>query len=393
MSATQKPADTAINSGTLGFKGNTEKWSSLRRFKFSLDDFIHRNEGPWPQPAPDNPSGQIAQVIHLPQSELDDWKKNVSNKYLRIALTRWPEALFYIWHNKHYNRLDDAHFNAELTEGFNSKFITHLDPGDEEKFKENIAPTLDLKRAYKADFSCMEPMSHDGACYEGMYAAPTITLLEKTTSETPGQKYQARAIYIYRVEEDGELIEDHVFTPGDGDHWELAKYYVLQGAVHRINLTEHALLHFPFDSINAITRTVLPTDHLVFRLLFPHLRLSLPVNKAVLENPGSLINRDKRMFYSPFCAPGATVRKLLPDGYIGRTGKPNAYPVYKFRPDPDANGSSLPRPKIPDSEYGEYLGRYYQVFDGFVERALELLEDTDPRSWALIGLWAECISA
>ena len=96
MSGTQKPAKHAIQRGNLGFSGNTAKWRGLRKFPFTLDDFIHRNEGPWPQPAPDNPSGQIAQVIHLPQSELDDWKKNVSRKYLRIVLTRWPQALLYI---------------------------------------------------------------------------------------------------------------------------------------------------------------------------------------------------------------------------------------------------------------------------------------------------------
>ncbi|WP_428354146.1 hypothetical protein [Methyloprofundus sp.] len=126
---------------------------------------------------------------------------------------------------------------------------------------------------------------------------------------------------------------------------------------------------------------------MLFKLLFPHLRLTLPVNKAVLENAGSLINRDKRVFYSPFCAPGKFIRELLADGYIGREGKPAGYPVYTFPL----------QPKIPDSVFGVYLQRYYDVFMQFVDVVLQQLVTDDDverknKDREMIGLWAECIS-
>ena len=48
------------------------KWEALRNFPHSVDDYYHRNQGPWPQPAPDNPVQQMAQVIHLPEEEKED---------------------------------------------------------------------------------------------------------------------------------------------------------------------------------------------------------------------------------------------------------------------------------------------------------------------------------
>ena len=74
-----------------------------------------------------------------------------------------------------------------------------------------------------------------------------------------------------------------MFTNADGEAWRVARYFVLQGAIHRINLIDHTEVHFPPDAINAISKTVLPKDNLVLRLLQPHLWLSMCVNNTVLE--------------------------------------------------------------------------------------------------------------
>lgn len=370
-------------SGALGIKFE-EKWRAITNYHHTVDDFYHKNDGPWPQPAPANPVGQMAEVIHLSEDEKKAWKSKVGYMYIWRVLTRWPWGLWYAFTHNRYKEYDDKQFNRELCEGLYSKFLTSLDEGDLELFKDHI-PDLDEEADYvKADFSCMEPIAPH--CFEGMSAAPTMTLVRKDDSQVDGLKYQVVAIYLYEVEELEEdkykIIKKTVFQPNDGDPWHLAKYFVLQGAVHRVNLTEHALLHFPYDPINAITKTILPTSHLLFQLLIPHLYLSLGVNKAVLENPGSLINRDKHKFYSPFCAEGKFIRKLLPDGYIGRgEKKENSYPVYSIQD----------FPKFPDSQYGTYLKAYYQVFEAFVPKVLDQIDDSDKKSWELIALWIDCI--
>lgn len=376
---------TDCNKNTGGFTIKYgEKWKNIVKYHFTVDDFYHKNDGPWPQPAPANPVGQMAEVIHLPEDEKKAWKSKVGFMYIWRVVTRWPWGLWYALTHNRYKEYDDAEFNEELCEGLYSKFLTPLDQEDLELFQRFI-PELDIKLDYvKADFSCMEPIAPH--CFEGMSAAPTITLVRKESRENDGLKYHIVAIYLYQVEEveEGEYktIKETVFQPRDGDPWHLAKYFVLQGAVHRVNLTEHALLHFPYDPINAITKTILPTSHLLFQLLIPHLYLSLGVNKAVLENPGSLINRDKHKFYSPFCAEGKYIRMLLPDGYIGRgVEKKNSYPIYSIQD----------FPKFPDSQYGVYLKVYYKVFEAFVPKVLNEIEDSDKKSWELIALWVDCI--
>ena len=360
------------------------KWEALRRFPHGVEDYWHKNQGPWPQPAPDNPVRQMAEVIHLPEEEVEDWNTNVGKKLIWYFLFGIPSAMKYFFTHKNYKNFSDSDFQKELTEGLYSKFMTPLDEGDWELFKKHVSGSE--SDYVKADFSCMESIAPN--CNKGMWAAPTMTLIEKKLIDNDNFEYIPRVIYLYQVDENiidktfsYKETEKHFFTKEDSDNWELAKYFVLQGAVHRVNLTEHALLHFPFDSINAITKSILPKSHLLFQLLIPHLRLSLGVNRAVLENPGSLINRDHQKFYSPFCAEGIHIRKLLPDGYVGRDGKPKAYPKYNFPFEP----------KIPDSDFGKHLQAYYDEFAKFVPKVMVQIEDKDEESWLYIGLWADCI--
>ncbi len=369
------------NSAAFGIKLD-KKWDAIQKYPHPIDDYWHQNDGPWPQPAPDNPVGQMAEIVHLPKQEAKDWKTYVGNMYLWRVLLQWPKGLWYAFTHNSYSDFSDEAFNSELAEGLYSKFLTPLDAGDLELFKKQLPDLEEDEALYlKADFSCMEPVAPH--CYSGMFAAPSITLLKKDSSTTRGKRnHQVLAIYLYEVREKfGEVMNERILTAVDGEDWHLAKYFVLQGAVHRVNLTEHALLHFPYDPINAITKSILPRQHLLFQLLIPHLYLSLGVNKAVLENPGSLINRDKHKFYSPFCAEGIYIRKLLPDGYLGRKAKPNSYPEF------DINRY----PMFPPSQYGDFLSAYYQVFKDFVPQVLAKIDDDDEESWLYIALWIDCI--
>ncbi len=366
-----------------------KKWLALQRYPHPVADFIHQNDGPWPQPAPDNPVGQMAEVVHLPKQEQKDWQHNVGNMYIKRLLFNWPQGLWYALTHSRYKHYSDDEFTFELSEGLYSKFITPLDNGDLELIKS--IPSFDESIHYvKADFSCMEPVAPN--CFDGMFAASSITFFETVQNDDERiQKLKVCAIWLYDSVNDAKPYDNDVtnaskkqrlLTPDDGDAWHLAKYFVLQGAVHRVNLTEHALLHFPYDPINAVSKSILPTNHLLHQLLMPHFLLSLGVNKAVLENKGSLINRDKHKFYSPFCAEGEYIRQLLPDGYLGRKGKPNAYPAFHF----------AEFPKFPKSEYGLFLKAYYDVFEHYVTQVLNVVDDdNEEEHWLYIALWLDSI--
>ena len=113
-----------------------------------------------------------------------------------------------------------------------------------------------------------------------------------------------------------DLVFDKA-THSVGTAWWLAKYFVLQGAIHRINLVDHIKVHFPGDTINAVTKSVLPRWHLINQLLVPHFRLTLPVNNTVLEGQRSIINRDTWYPWSPVTARGDEIRKLIPLAWAG----------------------------------------------------------------------------
>ncbi|MGB5082699.1 MAG: hypothetical protein WBO23_18385 [Burkholderiales bacterium] len=337
----------------------------------TVDDFLYGNAGPWPQPAPEHPTGQLAQVLHVPGPEMALWKRTVACMYRRLLLTVWPAGLWYAWKHPHLKEIDDARFSYYLSEALYSKFLAPLDPEDERIFAAQLKAGGADTRFYKSDFSPIEDIADE--TYAGTYATPGVALLRKDGANPA----RAVAIYLQRP----KLL----LTPGDANRhaWNLARYFVLQGAAHRINLIDHAVVHFPSDPINAITKTILPKDHLLLKLLLPHFYLSLPVNYSVLEGAGSLINRTTWVIYSPFTAPGGVIRRLLPWGYVGKPGN-SAYPRYRFRV----------RPEFPPSLYGEFLAAYHATIRRFVAQVMRQLMAAPVGSDALawVSLWADHVA-
>src|SRR5262249_36767027 len=76
--------------------------------------------------------------------------------------------------------------------------------------------------------------------------------------------------------------------------WNLAKIYALQGAAYHMLFVVHPALHFPMDSVNAITKTAVPHIHLLFQLLYPHTAYQLTLDNAVLEGPSLLSMKTRR---------------------------------------------------------------------------------------------------
>src|SRR5690606_34311656 len=120
--------------------------------------------------------------------------------------------------------------------------------------------------------------------------------------------------------------------------------------------------------------TILPTDHVVFQLLHPHLRFQLPLNAAVLDAPTSVITNYRPTIYAPFTADAREgLLELFVAGYRGVPGR-SGYPRYSF----------AARPKRPPSDYGVYLGAYYDTIHDFTRAVAAKVSPHDRhiRDWA-----------
>ncbi len=153
---------------------------------------------------------------------------------------------------------------------------------------------------------------------------------------------------------------------------------MLQGASYGILFTVHPNIHVPYDPVNAITISSLPKQHLLFRLLQPHLRFSLVLNNAVLESPGSVISNHRITPYDPFTARMKDgVAALFRAGHVGIPGNP-AYLPYAY---PMGPGEF-------DSDYSLFLSAYYPAFRAFVARVLSGVTAGD----RYVTRWAHYIS-
>jgi hypothetical protein len=363
----------------------------------SIDDFLYGHEGPWPQPSRDHPFGQAPGIYQIPKAEWDDWSKYVGDYYLEKAAQFGVKSAEIAIHDaretaSEYADITDADFNVLVCEGLYSKFLSDLDPRDKVTFKDFITET-DRFDYMKSDYSCMRVVKET---HPGEAAAASVALIRRPKND-PGFAYEVIAIQLQHWDKKAKAFTvSPVFTKADGEAWRIARYFLLQGAIQRINLIDHTEVHFPPDAINAITKTVLPKDNLVLRLLRPHMWLSMCVNNTVLEGQRSLINRNTWYPWSPFVAAGNEVRKLLPFGWYGSLyysaalspGDPSkdayfdesnsSYPAYRW----DSNPPAIP------SRYGEFLNSYFAPVQKFTRGVVDQMSETD---WKEVGFWADHI--
>ena len=390
-------------------------------------EFLYPSDGPWPQLSFDQSFGMSPEVQNIPQSEQDDWQKHIGKYYTDNALGSQVDgkttvspfgerAAQYAMENVEkngiagYAALTDAQFVGLLCEGLYSKFLCELDPQDFALFDAiQFDPAFQY---FKSDYSCMKVVQK---CWDGEHVAPTIVIVRRPKNN-PLKKYvdqgayELVAIAIAKQDAQGEFqfTKDLVFTPdADATHqsWRLAMYFVLQGAFHRINLVDHVKVHLPSDTINAVTKTILPRWHVMQQLLLPHFWLTLPVNNAVLEGQRSLINRDTWYPWSPFVARGEEVRKLLPFFWAGSDyywdEANTSYPSYSFSLDP----KTIPAPNNPKnsvntfigldvSRYSAFLADYYPPVLTFAKSIVaQLPQDQTSLTWLEIQRWAYHISS
>lgn len=316
---------------------------------------------PWPQPSPWHPKRMAPTVLHVPPAEVREFLQTVVRRYVRTLSTEWPLALRHALAHERVEPVPDAEFCRLLGDTPFSRFLNPtLDAADTHAFADLLRRPRPGHTFFKADFSVMEGLE----THPGVHVAPSVTLFSRDAAG--------------RLEPLAIRLRELLLTPGDGEAWELAKHFVLQGAAVTLLVVVHPTVHFPMDSINAVTRTALPRTHVLARLLEPHRYMQLPLNFAVLYIERSVAHNSQRELYAAMPVNRDSNLELFARGYGGIEGN-SSFPAYRFTFGP---------PSIP-SGYGVFLRAYYDVILEFVSRVTRHIAPGD----ADVARWADALAS
>lgn len=319
------------------------------------DKFLYERQGPWPQPSPGHPFGESPAVVHIPLNERLDWYRYIGLRYAKQTYFGWPSA----WKKAKETQLtsvSDKEMVDLIESSLFSKFLNpQLDAEDKTTFKKYLTKEKNTQ-FFKYDLTPMKFIS----TYPGQFTAPSVTLFKRTQ----GQALEPVACSI-----SGIIVE-----PSDKNAWELSKHYIMQGSSNVGTLLIHPLLHFPFDAINAISKTALPKEHILFKLIYPHCRFTLPLEDAVLNGKESILRNWRNQIYGCYPGPSAGLQDQFVTGYKGLIGN-SSYPAYQYPLDP---------PKI-YSKYGDFLQAYYDTIYNFVSEVMSEVAPNDPHVWAWLN--------
>lgn len=327
--------------------------------KITDKDFLYKRAGPWPQPSPQHPFGESNAVLHLPLKQKMDWWMWIGSRYLLtlpLSIPYFIKGLF----KPGLKPVSDEKFNWYFNHTMTTKFLSNeFDDADLKIFKDKM---VELSDYYIVDLDAVKVVKP----FDGVYTSGSKTLLirDKTSGE-----FKVTHIYIEKTNE--------IFDANDGDAWSLAKYFVLQGVALCSTLVAHPLLHFPMDSINAITTTSIPKNHILLRLFYPHLRFTLALENAVLHYKTSLLQAKWWMPYAPYPGGAQGLRDLLVEGFEGIKGNLQ-YQAFKYPLRPPPNPTN----------YGVFLQKYFDVIRVFITKILRDVPQND--FW--IVKWGDYVS-
>lgn len=341
----------------LWFTGLNEVFSGFyldeypANYKFSI-------QAPWPQPSPHDPLNLPPTVLHVPEGEISDFLNRIVDRYVRTLRDYWPRALAYSIKHPKLETCTDEEFVHFMTDTPLVRCISEtLDARDEALFADVRKPRGG--KLIKVDSRILDGLDTLPEMHNGNGTA----LLHRNKAG----EHTLLAIAFGK----------EVFTPADGDHWTLAKSHLLQGATLALILGMHPRIHFPCDPINALSKTILPPEHTLSRLLAPHHYMQLPLDFAVLYIDRSVAHNNQREIYTPFTLTRGGFLTLMSRAYKGMRGN-SATPAYRFR----LGG------EYTYGRYGEFLSAYYEVILAFVEKVLADVPEGDPA----IKRWADEIS-
>jgi hypothetical protein len=313
-------------------------------------------DSPWPQPSPMSALNLPASVIHVPEEERREFLDKVVARYTKTLKINSVSSLLETINSSIIETISDEEFSKQIYNTCFSKLLTkNISAENQEIFFDYINDQHDYY-LYPLD-----SLKHTET-YEGMYVESTHSLFVKEND-----KIKAVAI----------RIKDQTLTPADADRWELAKLYVMQGSAIVLTACIHPKIHFPVDSINGITKSLLPKDHRIFKLLEPHLYIQLPLNFAVQYINKSISHGDQNEIYTPYPFGKKGFFEQVALGYMGIENK-TKYAKYSYPLNPE---------KI-SAPYGDFLERYWFEIYNFVCDIISEIDREDP----LLQLWANSIS-
>ena len=268
----------------------------LERF---ASEFQHVNlvppgiENMWPRPCPRLPGEMPPAVFGVPQSEYLEFCSKIVTRYVRSCTLGIPEALRVATRHA-VAPMDDRELARIVWETpFSRLLVPTLDPVDLTRFGSAVARAERLGRPQKLDFSHLARQT----------ALPGVTL--------------APTVGLFAAREDGLTVVaislgERVFGPSDGEPWARARYFLLQGCSLALVAGIHSTLHFPMDSVIAVTRELLPEGHPIARVVEAHAYLQLPLNYGVRWNPRSVAANNQAEIYTPFPTRERAISEGLP---------------------------------------------------------------------------------
>ncbi len=340
---------------------------------YTTDDYLYGSNGPWPKVntlVPELP----AMIKKIPKTQLEDFRLNVVSHYLKTLKSGRLKIILKMLAGDHkLQPVSDRLFVEQLFYGTFSKLLTPVGLEDAAEFPEVLNPDDLFDSEGQPKYLKIDTLSMNRVDpLHGIYSAPSLTLFKRETD------HSGTALAI--------KINGLVLTPEDKNAWELAKYFVFQGALCVITLVTHPRVHFPMDAISAISLTALPQQHLLFKLIAPHTRIQLAINQAVSLLPYSVAHNNQFLPYTPY--PGWGNIPIIEDGrgwtghmtdaFSGIAGN-NCYPPYNY----------LLAPEKVWSDFDEFLRGYYNVILDFVSAVVAHIDVDDP----VITYWSDAIAA
>lgn len=314
------------------------------------DQFLYERLGPWPQPAPAYPMLRPPEVLNIPPVETLIWNENIGARYLKTQLGYAGAAAALAVGDMAKPLPTDDDFLQIMTRAVYARFLRRESPGSAYWF---------------SDFTAMELLTP----LPGTYCAPVVCRFVQENN-----RFYCVSITFVKTDTRSELL----VKPGD-KAWNLAKVFACQGAAYHALFVVHPALHFPMDSVNAITKTAVPHIHPLFQALYPHTTYTLPLDNSVLESAFTVVNNNvPGTWFDPLTASGYNIKQLFGVGYSGYKGLA-AYPAYDYMvPWMDA-----------DTLYGQCLREYFKPFLVFATKIASVIPKTDP----YVQRWADYCNA
>lgn len=337
-------------------------------------DYLYDMEGPWPQP---NQALKLWPIVmHINKEEKRQFFWKIGLRYIKNAVFYRFAAKKYARKNPGLIPLSDEQFCDFMCVRSYSKFMYKANNQDIQEFLPGFEMSkLDSSKNYF--ISDLYLMRHVPTV-DDQYMATTVCLFEQL-EQNDMHYFKPVAIYVESVPAEGDKPTKCTVYPEDGNAWALAKYYALMGCAHRIVFSHHSTLHFPMDALNAISKTILPKENLILKLLLPHLQYSLSLDLTVQTTHSSPIKNNQEY---PFCGVSGTedqIAQMFVDAHKGVHGRYKAYPPFHFTMKPESESNN---------EYHQFQMEYYKCIGRFVKTVVQHITAKDKEE---IILWAKYI--